>query len=264
MVKRSLKKWISSGVWFTVIFVLFFFVMDRFERSHSIHPELKLFGSKSAEPLSKNSLDYTDYTVRRLGLKPIPFVSPLEADIKEPVINDVLSFRYPIDIDHKETLRCRQWANTSLNSAANVNRTLLVVVISAAENFAKRDLIRNTWAGPNFVDVGWIQIIFLVGANLREDKIIQERLQKENVEYEDLVQVNVVDSYANLTLKSIALLHWAHSHCPGAQLVLKCDDDNYINWNVLSKILPNLNDTRSIYGTPVPTLYAERWKSKQV
>jgi hypothetical protein len=79
-----------------------------------------------------------------------------------------------------------------------------------------------------------------------------------------LVQVNVVDSYANLTLKSIALLHWAHGHCPGAQLVFKCDDDNYINWNVLSKILPNLNDTRSIYGTPVPTLYAERWKSKKL
>jgi hypothetical protein len=179
----------------------------------------------------------------------------------------VLSFQYPVDIDHKEKPKCRHWANASLDSTntdANLNRTLLIVVISAVENFARRDLIRQTWASPHFVDVEWIEIIFLVGTTLFENQTIQDRLQKENVEYKDLVQVNVVDSYANLTLKSIALLHWAHGHCPGAQLVFKCDDDNYINWNVLSKILPNLNDTRSIYGTPVPTLYAERWKSKKL
>lgn len=270
MVNRSLRKWITRGVWFTVIFVLFFFVMDRFERSPH-NPELKSFDSKnSIETLLSQSsaLDYTDYTVRRLGLKPIPFVDPLQADINEPVINDVLSFQYPVDIDHKDKPKCRHWANASLDSTntdANLNRTLLIVVISAVENFARRDLIRQTWASPHFVDVDeWIEIIFLVGTTLFENQTIQDRLQKENVEYKDLVQVNVVDSYANLTLKSIALLHWAHGHCPGAQLVFKCDDDNYINWNVLSKILPNLNDTRSIYGTPVPTLYAERWKSKKL
>ena len=255
MLKRSLRKWMSIVIWFTVIFIVFFLVMGRFERSHIINSELKHFSK------NKNSVDYTDYTVRRLGLKPIPFVSPLVPDIKEPVINDVLSLQYPIDIDPNGKLKCRNWDNTSLDSPSSFNRTLLIVVISAAEHSAKRDLIRKTWADPSILEVEWIQIIFLVGTTLHQDQILKERLQKENAEHEDLVQVNVVDSYATLTLKSVALLHWAYGHCPGAQLVLKCDDDNYINWNVLAKILPNLNDTRSIYGTPVPTLYAERWKS---
>jgi hypothetical protein len=258
--KRSLRKWISNGIGFTLIFVLFFFVMGRFERSHTIHPELKYFDSKNSKTLNKNSLDYTDYTVRRLGLKPIPFISPLEPDMEGPVINDVLSFQYTIDIDHKK-LKCQHWGNTSLDATTRFDRTLLIVVISAAEHSTRRDVIRKTWADPSLSEGEWLQIIFLIGTTLQENKILKEQLQKESAKHEDLVQVDIVDSYANLTLKSVALLHWAHGHCPGAQLVLKCDDDNYINWNVLSKILPNFNDTRSIYGTPVPTLYAERWKS---
>lgn len=234
-------------------------MVGSFERQSELIP----LDAKLSETLKKKSLvGYTDYTIERLGLKPIPSVSPLEPNVKEQVINDVLSFDYPIDIDPKGKLKCRNWTARSSNTIVeNSYKTLLIVVISAAEHSSKRDLIRKTWANPNVLKADWIQVIFLVGSTSDEDKLIIQRLKKESVQHEDLVQVNVVDTYANLTLKSVALLHWTHSHCPGADLVLKCDDDNYVNWNVLTKILPEINATRSIYGTPVPTLFAERWKS---
>lgn len=193
---------------------------------------------------------YTGYTIRRLGLKPIPLVSPLEPDIKEPVINDVLSFQYPIDINPQQKFKCRYWTNQPSNATANNNQTLLIVVISAAAHSAKRNLIRKTWAGQSLLEVDWIQLIFLVGSTLDEDIVLKERLEKENAQHEDLVQVNVVDTYANLTLKSVALLHWAHGHCPGAQLVLKCDDDTYLNLNVLMNLLgkEQFKSTNRIYG----------------
>lgn len=259
MMKRSVKKWVSSGVWFIITLILFFFLVGRFERQSKLtHLE-----AKHSEILGKISLTgYTNYTIDRLGLKPLPFVSSLEPSMKEQVINDVLSFVYPLDINPNGKLKCRHWKVRSSNTVTeDYNRTLLIVVISAAEHAAKRDLIRRTWASPSVLNVDWIQVIFLVGSTRDEDKVTTEQLKKENAEHEDLVQVNVVDTYANLTLKSVALLHWTHTHCPGAELVLKCDDDNYINWNVFTKILPHINVTRTIYGTPVPTLFAERWKS---
>ncbi|XP_057369826.1 beta-1,3-galactosyltransferase 5-like isoform X2 [Daphnia carinata] len=259
MLKRSVKKWVSSGVWFIIILILFFFLVGRFEHQ----PKLTRLEAKHSDILRKSSLiGYTNYTIERLGLKPIPFVSPLEPNSKEQVINDVLSFVYPIDINLNGKFKCRHWDARSTNTE-DYNKTLLIVVISAAEHSAKRDLIRRTWASPSVLNVDWIQVIFLVGSTRDENKVTTEQLKKENAQHEDLVQVNVVDTYANLTLKSVAMLHWTHSHCPGAELVLKCDDDNYINWNVFMKILPAINATRSIYGTPVPTLFAERWKSQK-
>ncbi|KAK4017999.1 hypothetical protein OUZ56_000070 [Daphnia magna] len=261
MMKRSVKKWVSIGVWFIITLILFFFLVGRFERQSKLtHLE-----AKHSEILGKISLTgYTNYTIDRLGLKPLPFVSSLEPSMKEQVINDVLSFVYPLDINPSGKFKCRHWKVRSSNTVTeDYNRTLLIVVISAAEHSAKRDLIRRTWASPSVLNVDWIQVIFLVGSTGDEDKVTTEQLKKENAEHEDLVQVNVVDTYANLTLKSVALLHWTHTHCPGAELVLKCDDDNYINWNVFTKILPHINVTRTIYGTPVPTLFAERWKSQK-
>ncbi|XP_057369944.1 acetylgalactosaminyl-O-glycosyl-glycoprotein beta-1,3-N-acetylglucosaminyltransferase-like [Daphnia carinata] len=195
-------------------------------------------------------LGYTGYTIQRLGLKPIPLTSSLQSNNVEPVVNDVLSFIYPIDISAQQKFKCREWANRSIELVPNVKRTLLIIVVSAAEHSAKRDLIRKTWAGPSLRKEEEIQLIFLVGSTLNEDKVIKNRLENENEKYEDVVQVNVIDTYANLTLKSVALLHWAYSHCPAAQLVLKCDDDTYLNFHVLSKLInkQQLKPMNRLYG----------------
>uniref|UniRef100_A0A0P5PW89 Hexosyltransferase n=1 Tax=Daphnia magna TaxID=35525 RepID=A0A0P5PW89_9CRUS len=243
----------------TVCIFIFLFNPPRFPvvvpvRQLTNKPETAIFNSSAVVGVVQNTrrhvLGYTGYTIQRLGLKPIPLASSLQPNTGEPVINDVLSFIYPIDISAQKNFKCRQWTNQSVELIPNIKRTLLIVVVSAAEHSAKRDLIRKTWAGPSLRKVDEIQLIFLVGSTLGEDKVIKDRLEKENAKYEDVVQVNVVDTYANLTLKSVALLHWAYSHCPAAQLVLKCDDDTYLNFHVLSKLInkQQLKPINRLYG----------------
>ncbi len=202
---------------------------------------------------------YTGYTVQRLGLKPIP-VPPLEPNNKESVINDVLSFHYPIDINAQRNFKCLYWADQSLNASGSIDQTLLIVVISAAGHSAKRNLIRKTWAGQSLLNVDWIQLIFLVGSTPGEEAVLKDRLEKENAQHQDLVQVNVIDTYANLTLKSVALLHWADGHCPGAKLVLKCDDDTYLNLNVLVNLLgkEQFQQTDRLYGLGIVQDHPQR------
>ncbi len=261
MVKRSLRKWISNGICLMATVFFIFLVNNRFDREVHLESESETTTENLIINLKKDPLiGYTDYMIRKLGLKPLDVKPILEKNIQEPVVNDVLSFQYPIDIDRDDKLKCPHWTNRSPDSVLNVERTLLIVVISAAENSVKRDLVRRTWAGP-LMELEWIQIIFLIGSTPTEDKVVKGRIEKEKNQHGDLVQVDVVDTYANLTLKSVAMLHWAKSRCPGAELVFKCDDDNYVNWNTLKDYLPGFNDTRSIYGAAVPTLLPERYSS---
>ena len=224
----------------------------------------KCYGFQSDHFKIHNEIgEYTDYTIKRLKLKPIQSITPLNPAVKEPVINDVLSFNYPIDMDPRHKLnKCQHWSNESTQSSVLFNRTLLIVVISAIGHSEKRQLIRKTWANANLLEAEWIQVIFLIGASKDEDRLIDGQLRRESEKYGDLVQANVIDTYGNLTLKSVAMLHWAYTHCPGAQLVLKCDDDNYINFKVLNEILPAVNGTKQIFGAPVPILQPERYKSE--
>lgn len=257
----------------TMCLFIFLFDPPRFPIAVSVRKltsesKIAFFNSSTVIGIVQNTgrqvLGYTGYTVQRLRLKPIPFASSLQSHSEEPVINDVLSFVYPIDINAQQKFKCRQWANQSAEFESSTNRTLLIVVVSAADHSAKRNLIRKTWAGPNLRNEEGIQLIFLVGSTLDDDKVIKERLEKENAQYEDIVQVNVVDTYANLTLKSVALLHWAYSHCPAAQLVLKCDDDTYLNLNLLTQLIgkQQLKPINRLYGLGIMKDSPQRDPSK--
>lgn len=72
--------------------------------------------------------------------------------------------------------------------------------------------------------------------------------------------MNVIDSYWNLTLKSVALFHWASIRCPGAQFIIKSDDDNYVNTRHLLRNGETLTSMSSpgIYGTANAILWPSR------
>lgn len=72
--------------------------------------------------------------------------------------------------------------------------------------------------------------------------------------YADIIRGNFVDSYNNLTLKTISALEWTHWHCPLAKFVLKTDDDMFINMPKLMEFIDTLREKRKIYGRR-----AEKW-----
>jgi hypothetical protein len=65
-----------------------------------------------------------------------------------------------------------------------------------------------------------------------------------------------MDTYNNLTLKTISMLEWSHQHCSRVQYVLKTDDDMYIHMPMLFNILNKAGKhRRTIMGK-----VAKRWK----
>lgn len=147
---------------------------------------------------------YTNYTLKRLGFKSLP-------NNVQPIVNDVNLFRYSINAQSK--------CNT------NDGLMVVVVVVSAPNHFEKRQLVRQSWAGR--LTEKWGQHVFLTGQTA--NVTWQKRIEEESQSFGDIVQLDMMDSYDILTLKSVALLQWAKHFCSAVPFILKCDDDVYIN-----------------------------------
>jgi uncharacterized protein YdhG (YjbR/CyaY superfamily) len=58
----------------------------------------------------------------------------------------------------------------------------------------------------------------------------QETIVTEHAEHGDILQQDFVDSYANLTIKTVFMLKWLTSNeCSTAKFIMKLDDDAFVN-----------------------------------
>ncbi|XP_048338191.1 beta-1,3-galactosyltransferase 4-like [Sphaerodactylus townsendi] len=122
---------------------------------------------------------------------------------------------------------------------------LLSLVVSATDHAEQRQAVRATWGGVGGSPPGALRTFFVVG--LPGDPSRQAALEEEARQHGDLIQGRFVDTYANLTLKTLALLGWAASRCPAAAFVLKVDDDVFMNLPALAAHLDALRDPWGLY-----------------
>ncbi|XP_059350798.1 uncharacterized protein LOC130693163 [Daphnia carinata] len=193
--------------------------------------------------LSGTAYDGVDNYIRLmtvgLGLKELTNVKPLMPNMG-PVINDVTSFEYPITV-----ATCGQKMKTT--------RSVFVSIMSSPNHFEKRSTIRQTWANHlknqskvnKQLDV--MGFTFVVG--LTKDKIVQKKMMDESEQHGDMLQVNVYEEQANVSVKAAGLLNWVNMNCPQTDYLLKVDDDVYVNVHNLATVLYAFSPfVRSVYG----------------
>ncbi|XP_034252647.1 beta-1,3-galactosyltransferase 1-like [Thrips palmi] len=126
---------------------------------------------------------------------------------------------------------------------------LVVVVCSAVQNFEARKVIRETWASSGST-VGKesnrsnevledppkdVFVVFLLGDP--DNATLQSIVEEESRRYGDIVQEGFIDSYNNLTVKSVMLLKWVTQRCSNALYVMKTDDDTMVSLASLQSFL---------------------------
>ena len=72
---------------------------------------------------------------------------------------------------------------------------------------------------------------------MKKQYLFQENVIAESKITDDIVIENFLDTYSNLTLKSIFMLKWLNDRCSNAKFVLKVDDDVFVNPENLMKML---------------------------
>ncbi|KAL3224949.1 hypothetical protein MRX96_049403 [Rhipicephalus microplus] len=138
-------------------------------------------------------------------------------------------------------------------------RFLLVVVCSAVANGAARRALRDTWlrdaASPA------VRAFFLLGRTANAS--LQEQVRAESEAFGDIIQADFMDTYNNLTVKSVVLLKWVDKNCPRSRYVLKTDDDMYVNVQNLVNLLRTKGSRRMLLGCLIKGATPVRdWTSK--
>ena len=112
---------------------------------------------------------------------------------------------------------------------------LFVFVHSAPWNFANRHCIRETWGNSSYYRKRKLNLIFILGATKNQD--LQSKIEKEFYRYSDILQVDFIDNYRNLTYKYISGLKYVTKNCKWTPYILKSDDDMFVNIFALMKLL---------------------------
>lgn len=129
---------------------------------------------------------------------------------------------------------------------------LVIIIMSAPTHLEARMAIRQTWG--HFGQRSDISILFMLGATM--DSKVETILRKEQKTYNDVIRGKFLDSYSNLTLKTISTLEWVDNYCSKVKFLLKTDDDMFINVPRLQAFtIKHARDKNVIFGR-----LAKKWK----
>ncbi|XP_014428765.1 beta-1,3-galactosyltransferase 5-like [Pelodiscus sinensis] len=116
---------------------------------------------------------------------------------------------------------------------------LVLLVTSAPGQLEARMAIRQTWGKHRLVAGKRIVTYFLLGITTKESDLIE--IIFESQKYRDIIQKDFMDSYYNLTLKTMMGIEWVHKFCSQSRFVMKTDTDMFVNIFYLSELLLRKN-----------------------
>uniref|UniRef100_A0A1I8A1F2 Hexosyltransferase n=1 Tax=Steinernema glaseri TaxID=37863 RepID=A0A1I8A1F2_9BILA len=103
----------------------------------------------------------------------------------------------------------------------------IVVIRSAPNSVDYRNYMRASWAPTLLPEVA---TVFVTGSGN------DEQLRKEHDEFGDILQLDFVDSYFNLTLKMMAIYGYIIREKPHIQDIIVINDDTIVNGTALHQI----------------------------
>jgi len=126
---------------------------------------------------------------------------------------------------------------------------LLILVASKIQHQHQRQAIRDTWGRKDDLNRLNYKVVFLLGSVPGVDPQLADSITTESSLHRDIVQEGFIDSYTNLTLKTIGGIKWSQTYCSQAEYVMKTDDDIFLNLRKLNQFLAEQKDkSRRIYG----------------
>ncbi|XP_060597817.1 beta-1,3-galactosyltransferase 1-like [Ruditapes philippinarum] len=131
--------------------------------------------------------------------------------------------------------------NKNICQLYSTNQTieLLILIMTTHKNNRARAALRSTWLSVTKHNKGNVRYAFLLGEIT--DKWQKEAVLEENNIHHDIIKEDFIDTYMNLTYKTIMGFKWATVFCQTALYVMKTDDDMFVNISNLLKMLTDTN-----------------------
>ena len=123
------------------------------------------------------------------------------------------------------------------NDICDENTKILVYVHSAPSYFQKREAMRQTWCNTSLFKDAGLKVAFFVGRS--EAVTTDKAIQVESEQHHDIIQVDYIDAYRNLTFKVASALTWINTRCNNTKWIVKTDDDMVVDmYGFINQFLP--------------------------
>uniref|UniRef100_A0A8C5P8R8 Hexosyltransferase n=1 Tax=Leptobrachium leishanense TaxID=445787 RepID=A0A8C5P8R8_9ANUR len=138
---------------------------------------------------------------------------------------------------------------------------LLLMIPSRPQDALIRDTLRRTWANESLVEGISTMRLFLLGSSPNQS--IQAEVKEESDTFHDIIQQGFLDSYRNLTLKTLMGMEWISRLCPNVSYVMKIDSDMFFNpWLLVQRILQPEKPVKVGFFTGLVVKGAEPFRTK--
>ncbi|XP_075132171.1 beta-1,3-galactosyltransferase 2-like [Leptodactylus fuscus] len=149
---------------------------------------------------------------------------------KKPVNNNTYpAFRHPLAPPYPYPYK---FLINQPDKCKNRKPFLVIMVLVQSHDVETRHTIRETWGNESIYDVDVVRI-FLMGLPLLIPDRIQAVLELESEAFGDIIQQDFMDTYYNLTLKTLMGMEWVTKFCSSASYVVKADVDIFLNVDYL-------------------------------
>ncbi|RNA18853.1 beta-1-3-galactosyltransferase 1-like [Brachionus plicatilis] len=146
--------------------------------------------------------------------------------------------------------------NICPNQATEIDIVCYVIVKN--DDFHSREAIRNTWA--NRKKFPFVNTFFVVGISRNES--LDKLVVNENEKFGDLLISDFVDSYRNLSYKSITAWKWMSESCQKAKLYVKANAGLLVNFNsIRASLKQNSFQSNSFFCQVMAEQRVDREKS---
>ncbi|XP_062845314.1 beta-1,3-galactosyltransferase 2-like [Trichomycterus rosablanca] len=141
-------------------------------------------------------------------------------------------------LDHEAYPHNYQFIIDEPDKCQQENPFLVLMVPVAPQQLKARDAIRSTWGNESLVQGKSISMVFVLGLyGGKGAEKMQEELRTESEQHHDLIQSSFLDSYRNLTIKTMVMMDWLATRCPQASYAMKIDSDMFLNLENLMSLL---------------------------
>ncbi|XP_018408195.1 PREDICTED: beta-1,3-galactosyltransferase 5-like [Nanorana parkeri] len=152
-------------------------------------------------------------------------------------------------------------------SKCKQNPPFLVLLVTTTHNQKEaRMAIRKTWGKDQLIQGKRVATFFLLGTNAGKPVSLSEEINT----YKDIIQKDFVDTYYNLTIKTLTGLDWIVHHCPQTRYIMKTDTDMFVNTLYLIELLMRKNQTSNLFtgilkpnDPPIRNIFSKWYISKR-
>ena len=119
---------------------------------------------------------------------------------------------------------------------------MVVMIMSTVKKPEERTVLRQTWFKNRVIEGKEVKYLFIVSSS--PDPSVNAMIDEEARQYNDILHMDHLDSYNNITMSIMNTFNWLHRNCHSIRYILNGDPDSYFNMPKIINWLESLPPER--------------------